>query len=67
MTAVLVSLYEEKTRPENPINYIVQKLKNEKDVDTENLKQEIGELKQQIIGYSTEIKELNAELEKLRN
>ena len=67
MSSVLVSLYEEKVRPENPIDYSVSKLKSPNDVDVENLKSEINELKQQVIGYNTEIKDLNAELEKLRN
>ena len=67
MTQALVSLYEETSKPENPIEYIRKKLTPQQDVDEDNLKQVIEELKKQVVSLQNIINEQNNELERYKN
>lgn len=75
LTQALVSLYEEKNRPENPIEYIRKKLPSQQEKDGviiqsqegEELKMINEEYKKKIAQLKNDINEQNNELERYKN
>ncbi|KAJ3411501.1 hypothetical protein HDV05_002109 [Chytridiales sp. JEL 0842] len=59
LTKVLVGLYEEPEKPENPVDFIKQFLGGPSDVDVEALKNENEELKRRVEELQTKIDELS--------
>ncbi len=66
LTKVLVDLYEEPQRPDNPLDYVRQFLGAPRDIDVDTLKAENEELRYRCEEHEATIDALMSQLEGLR-
>ncbi|KAL3901190.1 MAG: hypothetical protein SGCHY_000792 [Lobulomycetales sp.] len=60
LTKVLVGLYEESDKPENPVDFIKQFLGSPSEVDVEALREENEQLKQKVVELKASLEELSS-------